>query len=94
MALNEVVCVLVGVGHLRHAPMIGAAIFELDLALLDPRFLDLELSQDRLGAGQCQPRRRNGGNRQRYRPSAAAFAVASVSFASAAPKKALLMIRA
>jgi hypothetical protein len=48
---------------LRQAPMIGAAIFELDLALLDPGFLDFELSQDRLGAGQCQPRRRNGGNR-------------------------------
>ena len=45
MALNEVVCVLVGVGHLRHAPMIGAA--ELDLALLDPRFLDLEFGEYR-----------------------------------------------
>jgi hypothetical protein len=43
--------------------MIGAAIFELDLALLDPGFLDFELSQDLLGAGQRQPRRRNGGNR-------------------------------
>ena len=41
----------------------GAAIFELDLALLDPGFLDFELSQDRLGAGQRQPRRRDGGNR-------------------------------
>ena len=37
------------------APMIGAAIFELDLALLDPGFLDFELGEDRLGAGQCQP---------------------------------------
>jgi hypothetical protein len=43
--------------------MIGAAIFELDLAVLDPGFLDFELSQDRLTAGQCHPRRRNGGNR-------------------------------
>jgi len=43
--------------------VIGAAIFDLDFALLDVRFLDFELSQDRLGAGQCQPRRRNGGNR-------------------------------
>jgi hypothetical protein len=39
--------------------MIGASIFELDLALLDSGFLDFELSQDRLGAGQCQP---HGGN--------------------------------
>ena len=62
MALNEVVCVLIGAGHLRYAPMRGAAIFELDLAFLDPRFLNLELSQDRLGAGQCQSRA-NGGRR-------------------------------
>ena len=27
VALNQVVCVLIGVGHLRHAPMVGAAIF-------------------------------------------------------------------
>jgi hypothetical protein len=40
--------------------MIGAAIFELDLPLLDPGFLDFELSQDPLGAGQRQPRRRGG----------------------------------
>jgi len=43
--------------------MVGTAIFDLNLALLDPRFLNLELGQDRLGAGQRQPRRRNGGNR-------------------------------
>jgi hypothetical protein len=49
---------------LRQAPMIGAAIFELDLALLDPGLLDFELGQDRLGAGQCQPRRRKGENRR------------------------------
>src|SRR4029077_18222946 len=40
MALDEIVSVLVRVGYFRHAPMIGAAIFDLDLALLDPRFLD------------------------------------------------------
>ena len=42
----------------RKAPVIGAAIFEFDFALLDASFLDFKLSQDRLDAEQCQRRRR------------------------------------
>jgi hypothetical protein len=61
MALNEVVCVLVGVDHLRHAPMIGAAIFELDLAFLDPRLLNLEFGEGRLCSEENQPRGRATG---------------------------------
>jgi hypothetical protein len=45
MTLNQVVCVLIGVGHLPHAPMVRAAKFQLDLAFLDPGFLDLEFGE-------------------------------------------------
>jgi len=67
VALHEIVSILVFVGRFRHAPVIGAAIFELDLALFDIRFLDLELDQGGLGVSQGQPRRRNGGDRQHRR---------------------------
>ena len=45
--------------------MIGAARFELDLALLDASFLNPEFGKGRLHTGNCQPRRRDE-NRQRY----------------------------
>ena len=38
--------------------MIGAAIFELDLALLDASFLNPEFGKGRLHTGNCQSRRR------------------------------------
>src|SRR5215475_11386013 len=38
--------------NLGQTPVIGATIFEFELALLDPGFLDFEFSQDRLGAGR------------------------------------------
>jgi len=41
--------------------MISAAIFELDLTLLDPGFLDFELGQDRIRASQKPKRQNNGG---------------------------------
>src|SRR5262245_36697585 len=74
--------------NLGQTPVIGATIFEFDLALLDPGFLDFEFSQDRLGAGQCQPppsRRRP----PQYRPGAAAFAVALVFFRKCSPQESL-----
>ena len=45
--------------------MIGAARFELDLALLDASFLNPEFGKGRLHTGNCQRRRRDE-NRQRY----------------------------
>src|SRR5262245_65713330 len=40
--------------NLGQTPVIGATIFEFDLALLDPAFLDFDFSQDRLAAGLGQ----------------------------------------
>jgi len=39
VALNEIVSVLISVRDLRNAPMIGAAILDLDLTLLNPGLL-------------------------------------------------------
>jgi hypothetical protein len=50
---------------LGEAPMYGAAIFELDLALLDLRFLDFELGQSPLGHADGEARRGERGNRSR-----------------------------
>jgi hypothetical protein len=48
VALNEIICILVDVGDLRHAPMVSAAVFDLGLALLNASFLDLKLGESRL----------------------------------------------
>ena len=50
---------------LGKAPMDGAAIFELDLALLDLGFLDFEFGQSRLGGADRQPKCRQRRNRSR-----------------------------
>jgi len=49
--------------NLGQTPVIGATIFEFELALLDPGFLDFEFSQDRLVPANVSPRRCNGEDR-------------------------------
>ena len=53
------------------APMDGAAIFELDLALLDPRFLDFEFGQSRLRVAPRSARPKPAQKPQPTAPSAA-----------------------
>jgi hypothetical protein len=52
VALNEIISVLVGVSHLRYAPMISTAILDLDFALFDSRLLDIEFGECRLSNQQ------------------------------------------
>ncbi len=56
---------------LGETPMHGTAIFELDLALLDPRFLDFEFGQSHIRGDDCQPKgcqpRGRSGQRQALR---------------------------
>ena len=47
--MNEVIGTLVVLGGLRHAPMLGAAIFKLGFTLLNCRFLDLKFGERGFG---------------------------------------------
>ena len=94
MALNEIVGILVFVGRLGHPPMVGAARFDLDFALLDPGFLIWNSAKTGLVPASVSPAIAMA-ETATVKAKCCSFRCSIGVFRKCSPpKKALLMIRA